>query len=36
LFLALGGGGNYTALFVAGAVLSVIGAVLIAPIRAVR
>ena len=36
LFLAIGGGGNYTALFLAGGVLSLIGAVLIAPIRAVR
>jgi hypothetical protein len=35
--LALGGsGGNYTALFVAGMVFCLIGAVLIAPIRAVR
>jgi MFS family permease len=36
LLLAIGGGGNYTALFVAGGVFAVIGAVLIAPIRAVR
>lgn len=36
LFLAIGGGGNYTALFIAGGVLSVIGAALIAPIRAVK
>jgi len=36
-FLALGGsGGNYAALFVAGMVFCLIGAVLIAPIRAVR
>jgi MFS family permease len=41
-FLALGSGpgdaaaANYTALFIAGGVLAVIGAVLIAPIRAVR
>lgn len=35
-FLLLGGGGNYTALFLAGAAAAVIGAVLIAPIRAVR
>ena len=36
LFLAIGGGGNYTALFLAGAVFSLAGAALIAPIRAVR
>ncbi len=36
LFLAIGGGGNYTALFLAGAVLSLLGAGLIAPIRAVK
>ncbi|CAN5167729.1 MFS transporter [soil metagenome] len=36
LFLAIGGGGNYTALFIAGGVFSVIGALLIAPIRAVK
>lgn len=36
LFLAIGGGGNYTALFIAGGVFAVIGAVLIAPIRAVK
>ena len=36
LFLAIGGGGNYTALFLAGAVLSLLGAALIAPIRAVK
>jgi len=36
LFLAIGGGGNYTALFTAGGVFAVIGAVLIAPIKAVR
>jgi MFS family permease len=36
-FLAIGAGSaNYTALFIAGGVLAVIGAVLIAPIRAVR
>lgn len=36
LFLAIGGGGNYTALFIAGGVFAVIGAVLIAPIRVVK
>jgi len=36
LFLGLGGGGNYTALFIAGAALSLLGAALIAPIRAVK
>ena len=36
VFLGIGGGGNYTTLFLAGAVFAVIGAVLIAPIRAVR
>ena len=36
LFLIIGGGSNYTALFIAGAVFAVIGALLIAPIRAVR
>ena len=36
LFLAVGGGGNYTVLFVAGGVFAVIGAVLISPIRAVK
>lgn len=39
LFLAIGGSAghaNYTALFIAGGVFSVIGACLIAPIRAVR
>ncbi|MGX5681839.1 MFS transporter [Schumannella luteola] len=36
LFLGLGGGGNYSALFIAGAVFAVIGAALIAPIRAVK
>jgi MFS family permease len=36
LFLSIGGGGNYTALFLAGAVLSLLGAGLIAPIRAVK
>ena len=37
IFLALGGGtSNYTALFIAGGVLAAIGAVLIAPIRAVK
>jgi hypothetical protein len=39
-FLALGAAGsdepNYTALFIAGGVLAAIGAVLIAPIRAVK
>jgi hypothetical protein len=32
----MGGGGNYTALFIAGGVFAVIGAALIAPIRAVK
>ena len=36
LLLGIGGGGNYTALFLAGAVLSLVGAGLIAPIRAVK
>lgn len=36
LFLSIGGGGNYTALFIAGGVFAVIGAVLIAPIRVVK
>jgi MFS family permease len=36
IFLSIGGGGNYTALFIAGGVFAVIGAVLIAPIKAVR
>ncbi len=36
LFLAIGGGGNYSALFIAGGVFAVIGAALIAPIRAVK
>ena len=36
IFLSLGGGGNYTALFIAGGVFAVIGAALIAPIRAVK
>jgi MFS family permease len=36
LLLALGGGGNYTLLFVAAAVFSLIGAVLISPIRSVK
>ncbi len=36
LFLSIGGGGNYTALFIAGGVFAVIGAILIAPIRAVK
>jgi MFS family permease len=38
LFLAMGGAGgaNYTALFIAGGVFAVIGALLIAPIRAVQ
>jgi len=36
LFLSIGGGSNYTALFLAGAVLSLLGAGLIAPIRAVK
>lgn len=34
--LAIGGGGNYTLLFIAGGVFAVIGAVLIAPIKVVR
>lgn len=37
LFLAIGSGGsNYTALFIAGAAFAVLGALLIAPIRAVK
>jgi len=36
IFLSIGGGGNYTALFIAGGVFAVIGAILIAPIRAVK
>jgi len=36
LFLAIGGSGNYTALFLAGGVFAVIGAILIAPIRVVK
>ena len=36
LFLAVGGGGNYTLLFLAAAVLALIGAALIVPIKAVR
>lgn len=36
LLLGIGGGGNYTALFLAGAVLALLGAGLIAPIRAVK
>lgn len=36
LFLSIGGGGNYTALFIAGGVFAVVGALLIAPIRAVK
>jgi len=36
LFLSIGGGSNYTALFIAGGVFAVIGAILISPIRAVR
>lgn len=36
LLLGIGGGGNYTALFIAGGVLSLFGAALIAPIRAVK
>ncbi len=36
LFLAIGGGGNYSALFIAGGVFAVLGAALIAPIRAVK
>ncbi|CAN5414565.1 MFS transporter [soil metagenome] len=36
LFLSIGGGSNYTALFIAGGVFAVIGAILIAPIRAVK
>jgi len=35
-FLAVGGGGNYTLLFLAAAVLALIGAALIVPIKAVR
>ena len=36
IFLAIGGGGNYTLLFLVAAVLALIGAALIAPIKAVR
>jgi MFS family permease len=36
IFLAIGGGGNYTLLFLAAAVLALIGAALIVPIKAVR
>ncbi|MCU1440331.1 MAG: hypothetical protein JWP85_1328 [Rhodoglobus sp.] len=36
IFLLIGGGGNYTALFIAGGVFALIGALLIAPIRAVK
>ena len=36
LLLSISGGGNYTALFIAGAALSLLGAALIAPIRAVK
>jgi len=36
LLLSIGGGGNYTALFLAGAVFALLGAGLIAPIRTVR
>ena len=36
LFLAIGGVNNYTALFIAGGVFAVIGAILISPIRAVK
>ncbi len=36
LFLAVGGGGNYTLLFLAAAVLALLGAALIVPIKAVR
>jgi MFS family permease len=35
-FLSLGGGGNYTVLFCVAAGFSILGAILIAPIRAVR
>jgi MFS family permease len=36
LFLAVGGGGNYTLLFLVAALLALVGAALIAPIKAVR
>jgi MFS family permease len=36
LFLAVGGGGNYTLLFLVAAVLALLGAALIVPIKAVR
>lgn len=36
LFLGIGGGGNYSALFIAGGAFAIIGAALIAPIRAVK
>ena len=36
LFLAVGGGGNYTLLFLAAAALALLGAALIVPIKAVR
>ncbi len=36
IFLAIGGGGNYTALFIAAAVFAFVGALSIQPIRGVR
>ncbi len=36
LFLAVGGGGNYTLLFIAAAVIALVGACFIVPIKAVR
>ena len=36
LFLAVGGGGNYTLLFLTAAVLALVGAALIVPVKAVR
>ena len=36
IFLAIGGGGNYTALFIAAAVFSLVGALSIQPVKGVR
>jgi len=36
IFLAIGGGGNYTALFIAAAVFALLGAFFIQPIKGVR
>jgi hypothetical protein len=36
IFLAIGGGGNYTALFSAAAVFSLLGALSIQPVKGVR